>query len=266
MSKAPALVAIPGGKEWPAQFEWVPLAGLFIDERYQRPPSPKQIKETVDDFNPLQVGTLAVCRRRSGQMAVVDGQHRFLAMRQLGYEYGPCMVADNLELPGEALLFSKLQRHRLAIRPVQRFRAELVAEVARAVDIDRVLASLDIEIADVGGKAARSRSIAAVASLENLWKKGGADYVERVLLILDQAWQGRAGSLSNEMLKGLDYFLSKDNPNDDKLVRHLSTCDPQDLIIRASHLRQGRGQGGGSPSYMAEAIRLEYARRGVRKT
>lgn len=258
---SPGLAVVPGGADWPFQFEWVPLRHLFIDERYQRPPS-RQVKKIVEEFDAAMVGTLLGSRRSKTKLAVIDGQHRFLAMRQLGLQYAPLMVAEKLPLRDEARLFARLQRERLSIRPVQRFRAELAGELERPMQIQTVLDRLELEITDSSGRAAGSRSIGAVKALEDLWDRGGASYVERVLRIVLDAWDGQVMSFSNEIIRGLDYFLAQhDNVDDDRLAYRLRDVTPMLVTHRASGLRAGRGLGGKSPSYMAEIIASEYRRR-----
>lgn len=254
------LQSIAGGHGWPFEFEWVPLTHLFVDERYQRPPS-RQVKKIVEDFDPAMIGALTGNRRAKTKVAVIDGQHRFLALRQMGMTAAPAMVLNKLPLQQEALLFTRLQRERLNIRPLQRFRAELTAELERPVQITRVLDSLALELTESSGAGAARGSVGAVGALEALWDRGGEDYVRRVLNILVGAWDREAGSFSNEILRGVDYFLGQQEIDDDRLIDRLADESPGMLTSRASSLRAGRGMGGKSPSYMAEAIGVAYRRR-----
>lgn len=244
-------------------FEWVPLAHLFIDERYQRPPS-RQVKKIVEEFDPRMIGSLLGSRRSAKKVALIDGQHRFLALRQLGVEYAPALVISRLKLPAEARLFARLQSERLNVRPVQRFRAELAGELERAVEIDEVLGELELTLTETSGRSAPPRSLGAVKALEDLWAYEGQDHVRRILELIVLAWNGESSSLTSEIIRGVDYFVTREDPDDDRLVERLGSVTPADLLHRASALRTGRGMGGKSPGYMAEAIRVIYRKRASR--
>jgi hypothetical protein len=249
---------------WPYRFDVLPLSTLFIDETYQRPLS-RFVKKLADNFDPALLGCLIVSDRDTGNgvdnatgYAVIDGQTRLMALRQLGHLNAPCLIYTGLSREEEADLFARFQSERKNVSALERYRAALVAREPRAIDIS--------DLADRAGfvvdKSNVGNSIVAIKALEETYDRYGADMVARVLDVVAGAWKFRhAGANTNEILRGLAYFLARNTVDDDRLIRRLSIVDPATLQTRASQLRQGRGHGGKSPGYMAEAISVEYRRR-----
>jgi hypothetical protein len=252
--------ATPGPSyDWPFVYRIVQERDLEVDEAYQRPLG-TFVNNIVDDFMPAMIGTLIV-NHRGDAMYVIDGQHRLQALRRLGIKDVPCVVYEGLSRAEEAKLFAKLQTERRRIRPSQRFQAEVVAKNHRALEIRKVLDSVGVEIADVGGRLLAPHEISAVVALERIFDAHGAEWLEEVLTIIRMGFPEEKGALSNDIVLGVSMFLATENPDKERLVRNLGKVTAWDLKSRANALRQGRGVGGGSPAYMAEAIASVYRRR-----
>jgi hypothetical protein len=248
-----------GAFDWPFTFKIVDSEDLEIDEVYQRRLG-TFVNNIADDFLPALIGTLIV-NHRGKKMYVIDGQHRLVALRRLGIRDVPCVVYQGLSRAQEAELFAKLQTERRRIRPSQRFAAEVVAKNPRALAIKAVLQRTGITIADVGGRLMAPDEISAVVALERIYDLHGANRLEEVLTVARLAWPDEKGALSNDIILGVSSFIATERPDSDRLVRQLSQVTAWDLKTRAAALRQGRGVGGGSPAYMAEAIASVYRRR-----
>jgi hypothetical protein len=248
--------------DWPFVFRIIAEKDLEIDEAYQRPLG-AFVGTIVDEFEPAMVGTLLV-NRRGKKLYVIDGQHRLVALRRLGIQDVPCVVYDNLSRADEAKLFAKLQTERRRIRPTQRFQAEVVAKDPRALAIKKVLENVDVTMSDVGGRLMAPHEVSAVVALERVFDAHGASRLQEVLEVLRLAFPDEKGALSNDMVLGVSSFIATEKPDLDRLVRMMSQVTAWDLKARATALRQGRGVGGGSPAYMAEAIGSVYRRRRIR--
>lgn len=66
-------------------FEILPLDRLFL-ETYQRTLNPQKVKRIVREFDPSKLGVLMISERPDGRYAVIDGQHRMTALREMGYD------------------------------------------------------------------------------------------------------------------------------------------------------------------------------------
>lgn len=252
------------GQSWPYTFRVLGLEELFVDESYQRPLS-RFVKRIVDQFDPALIGTLVVSNRggrRKAKFAVIDGQTRLAALRQIGQSLGPCLVYEGLDRRGEAKLFARFQSERKNISAVERFRAALMAEEPRAQAINQLVHEWGFVIS-ARGRSNTGNAIVAVKALEDIHQIHGPEVVAMVLEVIVRAWEHQAdGSNTNEMLRGVAYFLTHTaNVDEDRLIDRLSNVEPAVLTTRAAQLRQGRGHGGKSPSYMAEAIGALYRKR-----
>lgn len=156
-------------------------------------------------------------------------------------------------------MFARFQSERKNISALERFRAALVAEEPQARQVAEIVDRTGFVIE----RTAQGNGIHAVKALEDVVKRDGPELLERELRIIGRAWKHKPqGGTTNELLRGLAYFLEREpKVDDEKLIRRLSVLDPDVLHTRAAQLRQGRGMGGKSSSYMAEVIRTEYRRR-----
>jgi hypothetical protein len=250
--------APPGAGDLPYTFEVIPLDHIFIDDAYQRPLS-RFYKRIVDSFNPALLGTLVLSERAKNRYACIDGQTRWTALKALGHQEGPALVFRGLTQAQEAGIFRALDTQRKNITALESFRAAITSGDPDAQAVKDIAEKAGFVIEKTG----QGNSIHAVRALEDVVRKDGPEMLERALGIIQKAWRHQSqGGNSNELIRGLVYFLEREKKVDDeKLVRRLSVIDPDVLHTRAAQLRQGRGMGGKSSSYMAEVIRLEYKRR-----
>jgi hypothetical protein len=245
---------------WPFRFEIVPLDELDVDHAYQRPLTSfwKVVKEK---FNPALVGTLIISHRKTGKKVIIDGQTRWTSMTELSLPNAPCLIYEGLSKADEARLFAELQTQRRSMRSYDRFRAELVAKLPRAVEVSRIATDLGFELSadEVAGK-----TIKAIAALEKTWSYS-PEHLEDVLGIIRDAWGNEDLTATKaEIINGLSHFLRYQEGIDlDRLVSRLAQVTPNMLSHRASALREG-GRSGGGATIMAEAILGEYGRRGRR--
>ena len=85
--------------------EWLLIDNLIIDDRYQRDTvtrrSLKNIQTIRDNFSWAKLSPLTVADLGTGKYAVIDGQHRLEAARQLDVCAQDCFVGGRfLILPG----------------------------------------------------------------------------------------------------------------------------------------------------------------------
>lgn len=238
----------------PYEFKVLAISDLFVDDSYQRPLT-SFVDRIEQHFDPALLGCLVVSARDDGSNAVVDGQTRMEGARRRGVESLPCVVFSGLTQADEANLFYRLQRERRNMTSFTRFRAALVAGDEEAVAINRIANAAGYE---VGWQ--KNTHITAVAGLENVFRRS-PEMLERTLIILREAW-GDRHMPSGEILRGMGYFLTKDDKVDDeKLAKKLSLVTPDALSRRASALREGGGGGSGAVRYMAGAIEGVYKKK-----
>jgi hypothetical protein len=241
-------------REWPYQFEVLPLNKLMVDDSYQRPMT-TFVNRIVQKFDPALVGTLVVSKRNAREYAVVDGQTRMEALREVGETEAPCLVYLGLTVEDEASLFARLQKERRGIASYHRFRAALVAGEEEANEIEGIVKDTGYAI------GLEKDEISAVAALEYAYRKD-PDVLERVLLILAEAW-GDEYVPAGDIIRGLAALLSepKTKIEDERMADRLARVTDNQLRRRASALREGTGEGGGAVRYMRDALHAVYRKK-----
>jgi hypothetical protein len=250
-------LTVAADNQRPFHFEVLPLSQLFIDESYQRPLS-NFYRTIIKKFDPALLEVLKVSQRPRDRYAVMDGQTRLAALRQLGVlEETACLVYSNLTPEQEADLFARFGTERRNLSTLDRFKAKVRAGEPGALAINAIADHHGFQI----GVGATGRTITAIKALEDVFERDPT-MIARMLAIIASAWhyQYREAN-SNELLRGLAQFLEQSNADDERLIDRLATIDPPALHTRAAQLRQGHGMGGKSPGYMAEAIGVIYRKR-----
>lgn len=150
---------------YPYREEMVRASDLAIDPTYQREVRPSWVAAIADGFDPFLLDPLLVSRRRDGVLAVMDGQHRLLAIRRIGYgdQMVPCLVYDNLPIDQEARRFNT-QDARRALKPQQRMRSLLVEGDPDALTVDAEVRRAGFRINLVDGDCSDGQ-ICAVSAL-----------------------------------------------------------------------------------------------------
>jgi hypothetical protein len=242
---------------YPFHFEVLPIKHLMVDDSYQRPLT-TFVDKIVANFDPALLGTIVVSKRSAKQYAVVDGQTRMEALRELGHAEMPCLVYEKLTQSDEASLFARLQRERRGIASYHRFRAALVAGDEEAIEIERIADDCGYEVGIEPGK------ISAVAALEYAYRRS-PEILERTLLIFQEAWgESEHPTPTGDLIKGLAYLLnSNDKIKDERMAEKLADVTPEAVRRRASAFKEGIGQGGGGAvRYHAQALEAVYRSRG----
>jgi hypothetical protein len=119
--------------------EDLPLDQLAVPGAYQRRLKERLVRHIVRNFDPYQVGLLTVVRAEDGKLWLIDGQHRVLALIELGWETALCEVLEGLSLERQAAVFSGRNRQRIAVDHLDGFRADYVAGQPEAVAIVALL-------------------------------------------------------------------------------------------------------------------------------
>ena len=107
--------------------ESLPLESLKVPRAYQRDERPRLVRQIIREFDPDLLGHLVVVRDHDGGHWLLDGQHRWLALVELGYETATCEVLHDVPLERQAGIFSGRNRRRIAPHPRDAFRSDHVA-------------------------------------------------------------------------------------------------------------------------------------------
>lgn len=129
----------PNGRAASTTVEELPLEALAVPSAYQREERPHLVRKIIREFDPDLLGLLVVVRDAEGGLWILDGQHRWLALVELGYERARCEVLHDVPLERQAQIFSGRNSGRITPHPRDAFRADYAARRADVVAIMAIL-------------------------------------------------------------------------------------------------------------------------------
>jgi hypothetical protein len=239
--------------EWPFEEAWVPLDHIRVLKEYQRILYPQHLARIVREFDPALFGTLELSHRDDGGFyALLDGQHRYEAMRQRGRttEAVPCRVYHDLSLQDEAILFDRLnkRRTRKPLATIESFASRLIGEDGIALHLQDLIHQTGWEV-DLNARARpRPGYVGALGTVERIYRQGryGPEVAIEVLRLAREAWPQERSAGSNIVLSALGIIVKRYRRNyaRPRLVRVLAerrlpeTIDQAKLRATTDHIRQ----------------------------
>lgn len=269
----------------PYRFEVVTIDRLFVDHAYQRPLT-SFVEKIANRFNPALLGTLVGSerpRRAKANIALIDGQTRWEGAKRAGVPQLPLVVFPNLTREQEAEIFALIQTERRGLTSYDRFRAQVMAGKGMAPAIQGVVDKMGFKTGNQNDQAQDPTVIAAVGSLEAAFawgagvskesaRDGRGDYdagrsiVMRTLRIIKEGFPEREeGYQGSEIIKGVAWYITRFEVDDDRLITRLKMVTPGIMIHRANSLKAGNASGGSTGKYMSEALQMQYAKRAPRE-
>lgn len=115
--------------------QWVKIAAMVIDDRYQRPLNAgnwKSIRSIAADFRWARFTPVLLAPIEGGRYAVIDGQHRVHAAALCGIKSVPAMIVL-IAVAEQASAFIEINRARTAVTPLNIYRAALASGEAWAI-------------------------------------------------------------------------------------------------------------------------------------
>lgn len=200
--------------EWPFTIEIIPIADLFADLAYQRPPQEAFIDKSAASFDAALVGALDVAPRAKGKYAILDGHQRTEIMRKVGLHGAWCAVYPPMTLKEEATFFYRKNKDRRGVHPFYSLRARMVAGDSVAKGIFRIVEASDFRMS-AGGKSKTIAGgsghsvIVAIAALEDAYTWGSTVRPETLSITLHtirQAFWRRDQATESEVIRGVARF------------------------------------------------------------
>ena len=169
---------------------------LTIDPDIQRALVPGQLaRMTGDKFNAAALGQLLVSQRSNGARVILDGQHRWHAVRLMAPQTPlDCRVFSNLTRQEEAQLFLA-SNNQSGVSPQAKFKTAVVAGLELPVAVDKILTKYGLEI----GNGAQDFAAVADALRVATWP-GGLELLDKALDILTSAWADAEEDYSTPLL------------------------------------------------------------------
>lgn len=198
---------------------------LAIHPYAQRERSNTHIKRLMERFDLDAVGTIhAVQYPIGGRMAtwVVDGQHRILALLDLGLGEWEVNVAIHLDVKNDALasrLFLDLNT-RLTVGPYDKFMNELKSGDTTAVGINDILRKHGLAIS----KTSTDGAVACPSALKKCYGLDAGKSLDRAISLLGQSYGKKAAALEGKLIEGVSLLAHRNNGSmdDSALTKKLS--------------------------------------------
>lgn len=191
-----------------------------------------RVKKMSESFDETLLGTITVSKRDE-KYYVIDGQHRVVLSKILKREGLMALVYEGLTYEQEAKYFNKLNGangEQKRLRKSEVFNANVEAKDSMSIDIQAIANDLGFVLSATTG----DNSIAAIGTVEKIYKKYGAQGLKEVLTLVRDLWDGERYSLNNQMLEGIAEFLNiyRGDTNFGRkiLIRQLSKVDPIKIV------------------------------------
>jgi hypothetical protein len=214
--------------------EELPLEAMAVPHAYQRELKEHLVRRIIRRFDPDLVGLLVVVRDGDGRLWILDGQHRWLVLVELGYRTALCEVLHHVPLPRQAQIFSGRNSTRITPHPRDAFRADYVARDPQVVAIMDVLDRHGYQ-PPFGVSRASARRFVCVSALREVH---GWGLLQPAIALIRDAWATDDLATQAPVLLGLAAVLRL-NPQvvprelATRLARH--SADEVLRLARAEH-------------------------------
>lgn len=223
-----------------AIIDWVSIADMKVSDLAQRKVNLNKVAVMVANFNPEMLGIITV-NFRDGAYQIIDGQHRVLTLRELGWGDQKMLARTytGMTEQQEADMFLELNTV-LPITGFERFRVGVTAERHAESAVSVVCEALGLHVS----LSKNPGAIRAPSTLLAVYARGGQELLRRTLTIIRDAY-GDAG-LEAAVISGIAGLLHRygDQIDDDKLIRKLTESHGgvSGLLNKAEVMRRMTGK------------------------
>ena len=196
----------------PFELEWIKVKDLDVDAEVQRSQLDRsKVDKIKRQFNPGALGTIAVSRRNRVTQVIIDGWHRWTAVRELTDNEGEmlCQVYEKLTAQEESWLILDLN-YGNQLNILDKFKQRLRAGDAVATEVDKLTKAYGFVIQPGGGQG----TLQCVGALERIYNrsiKGDFDpnLLQLTLLVVSRAWGNDRVATQAMILDGMAHFLAE---------------------------------------------------------
>lgn len=249
------------------EMKWVDLEKLYVDPEYQRTidsdRSKRSISKIVQNFSWAKCQPLTVAYISSqDKYAVIDGQHRLEAARQLPIADLPCYVVCDCETEEQANLFVSVNMNRVQLTPQAMYYAQLISKDPDAVRLANLLEECDMTVprSPVMKGQTGPREVQCVGVLKRMAKQD-VESLKFSLITIADAYPESKGAMKASLIKAVALLKDAIGPevNNNALIEALQTVTPRGLEQTARTYIEING--GTTQSAMAQALLRIYKKK-----
>lgn len=229
------------------QVQWIEVALLRIDDRYQRPISQRgkmQVRRIAERFRWSRFAPIIAAPIEGGLFAVIDGQHRCHAAKLRGIKTVPCMVVI-VDTAEQAEAFAEINTQQLAVTGALLHKSRVVAGEAKAVELQAICDKAGCRIVTPRAQSELKRGDTfAAATLYKMMEGFSDGTLQRALEAIIQVGDGNVGLVrANVVSAYCALFESRQDLRDHPgLIDALDDFDLQEAFVRMQRSPLNRGQ------------------------
>lgn len=219
------------------EYKAISVELLFVDSIYQRDISNLKVSRLVKNWNEVVNMPILVSKRKNGLYSIIDGQHRFMAMKTKGLKHVICKVIEGLSIEEEAQLFTTTNKDRKTPSSGDMFRANLAAKDDLHMKINEIVESHGYELSftGLGGKTKSiCNQIQAVGTLKRICERISVDNLDKTLKLINIIWGNNKEALSGQVLSGVSRFINGADRieyfDEGRLIEKLKRKAPYEII------------------------------------
>ena len=228
--------------------QWVKIADLVVDDRYQRPiygAGRTNVRRIAEAFCWSKFAPIVVSPVEGGRFAIVDGQHRTTAATLRGIDSVPALViiADTTE---QAAAFKAINGATTRMHALSLHRAAVAAGDAEAVEICAVTEAAGVVILPSPRVLDRLQpgETLAIGAIRECVRSYGRDTVITALTCITETSCNRPGALSMAAIKAICSVLGANmvwREAGEALLRAFDEIDLETELEEATVTRRQRG-------------------------
>lgn len=209
----------------------VKVSDLLIDYSYQRTPIAKKVSKITKNFDSDLLGVLICSLRENGEIAVIDGSHRYHALIAKGYHNATvnALVYFGLTREHEAKIFAMMNSEHTKPNPAEIFKAGVVSGDKLTLAINEILAKhgLNVHAGNQGG------SVRAVATLKRVYNNAGPEVLDKTLETIKLAFGMNSADYRDQIISALGFIYNRygSHVNKKRLAKTLQSFGSTKTLI-----------------------------------
>lgn len=185
----------------------VRVADLMIDYSYQRTQIKSKVTKIVNTFDANLLGVFVCSMRENGQIAIIDGGHRYSALMTRGMANATvnALVYFGLSREQEARIFALINSEHTKPHPAEIFKAGVVSGDTLTREINAILQKHDMNV----GQGPQNGNIRAVATLKRVYKNAGSEVLDKTLETIKLAYGMQSANYRDQLISALGFLYNR---------------------------------------------------------
>lgn len=227
------------------KIEEVELDKMALDMSYQRQER-NTVRKIIKNFDPRLLRPLVVSYR-DGKYYIVDGQHRYQALKMMGVTKTRCEVFYGLSSKEEAEIFSRQNNNVATLKPIDTFKSNI--HIGNPTDIDVIIYNIIMKNKMLIANNPKALGFRCLYSLRNGVRLYGADILEFLCeVILGLSWASCKDAYARDFQESL-MNLYKRSASSDLVIQKLKNYSPEELV-RGAIIKYGDSKQGNISRYL----------------